>query len=63
MLAKINQALKAALKDSEFVKKEQALGAVIITDKRLEPAEHRKYVQAEIDKWGPIIKAAGVYAD
>ena len=63
VLAKISAALKVALKDPEFIKKEQALGAVVVTDKRVEPAEHRKFVQAEIDKWGPIIKAAGVYAD
>lgn len=59
----INNALKAALKDPEFIKKQEALGAVVITDKRLEPAEHKKFVAAEIAKWGPIIKAAGEYAD
>jgi tripartite-type tricarboxylate transporter receptor subunit TctC len=63
VVAKISGALKTALKDPEFIKKQQALGAVVVTDKRIEPAEHRKFVQAEIDKWGPIIKAAGVYAD
>jgi tripartite-type tricarboxylate transporter receptor subunit TctC len=59
----INNALKAALKDPEFIKKQEALGAVVITDKRVEPAEHKKFVAAEIAKWGPIIKAAGEYAD
>ena len=63
VLAKVSAALKTALKDPEFIKKQQALGAVVVSDKRIEPAEHRKFVQAEIDKWGPIIKAAGVYAD
>jgi len=63
VLAKINTALKAALKDPDFIKKEEALGAVVATDKRIEPAEHKKFVQAEIAKWTPIIKAAGVYAD
>jgi tripartite-type tricarboxylate transporter receptor subunit TctC len=27
------------------------------------PAEHKKFVEAEIAKWGPVIKAAGQYAD
>jgi tripartite-type tricarboxylate transporter receptor subunit TctC len=27
------------------------------------PAEHKKFVEAEINKWGPVIKAAGQYAD
>ena len=61
--AKLNTALKAALKDPEFVKKQEGLGAVVVTDKRMEPAEHKKFVAAEIAKWSPVIKAAGVYAD
>jgi tripartite-type tricarboxylate transporter receptor subunit TctC len=60
---KINAALKVALKDPEFVKREEALGAVIVTDARVNGAEHKKFVEAEINKWGPIIKAAGQYAD
>ncbi|MBS0611058.1 MAG: tripartite tricarboxylate transporter substrate binding protein BugD [Proteobacteria bacterium] len=59
----INDALKVALKDPDFIKREEALGAVIATDKRVEPAEHKKFVQAEIAKWGAVIKAAGTYAD
>jgi tripartite-type tricarboxylate transporter receptor subunit TctC len=61
--AKLNKALKAALKDPEFIKKQQGLGAVVTADKRVEPTEHKKFVEAEIAKWGPIIQAAGVYAD
>ncbi len=60
---KINAALKTALKDPEFIKRQEALGAVIITDGRLNGAEHKKFVEAEINKWGPVIKAAGQYAD
>ena len=63
VLKKINSALQTALKDPEFIKKQDALGAVMITDKRVEAADHKKFVQAEMAKWGPIIKAAGVYAD
>jgi tripartite-type tricarboxylate transporter receptor subunit TctC len=63
VLAKINTALKVALKDPEFIKKQEGLGAVVVTDKRMEPAEHKKFVATEIAKWTPIIKAAGVYAD
>lgn len=63
VLAKLNAALKVALKDPDFMKKQEALGAVVVTDKRMEPAEHKKFVAAEIAKWSPIIKAAGVYAD
>jgi tripartite-type tricarboxylate transporter receptor subunit TctC len=62
-LDKVNAALKAALKDAEFIKREEALGAVIVTDARTNGAEHKKFVEAEINKWGPVIKAAGQYAD
>lgn len=63
VIAKLNNALKVALKDPDFIKKQEALGAVIITDKRVEPAEHKKFVGAEIAKWGPVISAAKVYID
>jgi tripartite-type tricarboxylate transporter receptor subunit TctC len=59
----VNAALRTALKDPEFIKREEALGAVVITDNRVSPAEHKKFVEAEIAKWGPAIKAAGQYAD
>ncbi|NRF66560.1 tripartite tricarboxylate transporter substrate binding protein BugD [Aquincola sp. S2] len=62
-LDKINTALKAALKDPEFIKREEALGAVVVTDNRVNGADHKKFVEAEINKWGPVIKAAGQYAD
>ena len=63
VLDKLNTAMKAALKDPEFIKREEALGAVIVTDARLNGAEHKKFVESEIAKWSPVIKAAGVYAD
>jgi tripartite-type tricarboxylate transporter receptor subunit TctC len=63
VLDKINAALRQALKDPEFIKRQEALGAVIVTDKRLDPVEHKKFVESEINKWGPAIKAAGQYAD
>ncbi|MDM0033180.1 tripartite tricarboxylate transporter substrate-binding protein [Variovorax sp. J22P271] len=60
---KLNDALKVALKDPEFIKKQEGLGAVVASDGRIEPEGHKKFVAAEIAKWSPIIKAAGVYAD
>jgi tripartite-type tricarboxylate transporter receptor subunit TctC len=60
---KLNAALKEALKDPEFIKRQEALGAVVVTDNRVTPVEHKKFVSAEIDKWGAVIKAAAQYAD
>jgi tripartite-type tricarboxylate transporter receptor subunit TctC len=63
VLDQLNAALKNAIKDPAFVKSMEGLGAVMITDARNNPAEHRKYVESEIAKWGAVIKAAGQYAD
>jgi len=63
VIDKLNTALKAALKDAEFIKREEALGAVVVSDARVNPAEHKRFVEAEINKWAPVIKAAGQYAD
>jgi tripartite-type tricarboxylate transporter receptor subunit TctC len=59
----LNAALRNALKDPEFIKRQEGLGAVVVTDGRVAPAEHKKFVAAEIDKLGVAIKAAGQYAD
>jgi tripartite-type tricarboxylate transporter receptor subunit TctC len=63
VLKTLNDALKQALKDPEFIKREEGLGAVVVTDKRVDPAEHKKFVASEINKWTPLIKAAGVYVE
>jgi tripartite-type tricarboxylate transporter receptor subunit TctC len=63
ILDQLNAALRQALKDPEFIKRQEAMGAVVVNDNRLNPADHRKFVETEIAKWGPVIKAAGQYAD
>ncbi len=60
---RLNTALKAALKDPEFIAREQALGAVIVADDRVNRKEHKDFVAAEIRKWTPLIKAAGQTAE
>jgi tripartite-type tricarboxylate transporter receptor subunit TctC len=60
---KVGNAMRAAMKDPEFIKRQEALGAVIVHDARMNGAEHKKFVGEELAKWGPVIKAAGVYAD
>lgn len=63
IIAKLNSALKVALKDPEFIKREEALGISVIKDDRNTPAGHKKFVEAEVDRWGKVIQAAGAYAD
>ncbi|MEO6294010.1 MAG: tripartite tricarboxylate transporter substrate-binding protein [Burkholderiaceae bacterium] len=61
--AKLNQALRAALKDPEFVKRQEALGLSLVKDDRLDSAGHRKFVEIEKARWAKVIKDAGEYAD
>ena len=63
VLAKLNTALRAALKDPELIKRQEALGLTVVADERLEPANHRKFVEAEKNRWAKVIKDAGEYAD
>lgn len=63
ILKKLNDALKLAIKDADFIKKQEAGGASVINDSRNDPAGHKAFVSAEIAKWAPIIKAGGIYAD
>lgn len=63
VLASINTALKTALKDPTFIQKQEGLGAIVATDKRVERAAHKEFVKSEIDAWGKVIKAAGQFAD
>ena len=63
VLKKLNDALKVAVKDPEFIRKQDAGGASVINDARNEPAGHKAFVMSEVAKWAPVIKAAGVYAD
>lgn len=62
ILKKFSDALKLAVKDPEFIKKQELGGASVITDSRVDPAGHKSFVLGEIDKWAPLIKASGAYA-
>jgi tripartite-type tricarboxylate transporter receptor subunit TctC len=63
VLAKLNAALRVALKDPELIQREEALGLTVVTDERLTPAAHRRFVEAEKARWAKVIKDAGEYAD
>ena len=63
VLTQINNALKIALKDPDFIKKQEGLGAVVVTDKRVEPAAHKAFVTAELAKLKTVIDASGSFAD
>ncbi len=63
VLKALNDGLKKSLKDPEFIKKQEGLGALVVNDKRVEPEEHKKFVAAEMQKIKVAVDAAGKYAD
>ena len=60
---RLNGAMQAALKEPDVRKKLADLGAEIVTPDKQTPEGLRVWLKAEIDKWTPIIRAAGTYAD
>jgi tripartite-type tricarboxylate transporter receptor subunit TctC len=62
-LDKLNDALVFALKDEGVKKRFAELGTEPVPPDKATPAYLQKHLASEIAKWGPIIKAAGQYAD
>ncbi|PZO20272.1 MAG: hypothetical protein DCF26_03710 [Burkholderiales bacterium] len=60
---RLNDALIVALKDPEFIKSQEDLGAIVVTDNRVTPAGHKAFVANEIVKLKTAIDAAGQFAD
>ncbi|HEX5022993.1 MAG TPA: tripartite tricarboxylate transporter substrate binding protein BugD [Candidatus Binatia bacterium] len=59
----LTKALQVALKDKVVKERFGDLGTEPVEEKRATPDVLRVHLKAEIDKWAPIIKKAGVYAD
>ena len=57
---KVNQGLNRATQSSDVRDRLQERGADLIQGT---PEQFRAYVKAEIDKWGPVVKRAGVTVD
>ena len=60
---KLVAALQAALQDPIFVQRMNDLGSQVVTKEKATPDGLRNHLKAEIDRWTPIIRKAGVYAD
>ena len=60
---KLVAALQEIVKDESVKKRFAELGATTYPSEKATPAALQAHLKAEIDKWGPLIKKAGVYAD
>jgi putative tricarboxylic transport membrane protein len=63
VIDKLAAALRETLKDPEVKNRLAASGAEAVSSERAQPEALRAHLKAEIAKWGPIIKKAGVYAE
>jgi len=59
----LSKALQEALKDPTLKQRFADLGSEPVSQERATPEALRVQLKSEIEKWGPIIKAAGVFAD
>jgi tripartite-type tricarboxylate transporter receptor subunit TctC len=59
----LSNALKIALKDPVVKQRFADLGTEPVAENRATPEALRTHLKAEINKWAPIIKKAGIYAD
>jgi tripartite-type tricarboxylate transporter receptor subunit TctC len=60
---KLVSALQETVKDAGVQKRFADLGATTYPPDKATPAALQQHLKAEIDKWTPLIKKAGVYAD
>jgi tripartite-type tricarboxylate transporter receptor subunit TctC len=63
IIDRMNMAVRTALKDPDVIKRMDDLGAEIVPDKTNTPEALHAWLKSEIDKYGPVIKATGKFAD
>jgi tripartite-type tricarboxylate transporter receptor subunit TctC len=63
VIDKLVTALQSSLGDPGFVQKMAELGSQVVPKEKATPQGLQTHLKAEIDKWTPIIKKAGVYAE
>ncbi|HVE50026.1 MAG TPA: tripartite tricarboxylate transporter substrate-binding protein [Casimicrobiaceae bacterium] len=63
VIDRLTAALQAGIAEPDFVKRMADLGSVVVAKDKATPEGLRSHLKSEIDRWTPIIKKAGVYAD
>jgi tripartite-type tricarboxylate transporter receptor subunit TctC len=63
IIDQLSKALQTALKDPVLNQRFADLGSESVAQNRATPEALRAHLKSEINKWGPIIKKAGVFAD
>lgn len=63
IIDRANQSLRTALRDPRVVARLNELGSPPEPEARQTPEAHRAHLAAEIERWRPILQAAGQFAD
>jgi tripartite-type tricarboxylate transporter receptor subunit TctC len=63
IVQKLSSALQGALKDPELIKRFETINTEPIAPNLATPEALQKHLASELDRWGPIIKASGQFAD
>jgi tripartite-type tricarboxylate transporter receptor subunit TctC len=63
IVAKLSTALRSALKDPDLVKRFNDINTEPMPDAKATPDAAQRMLLSEIERWAPIIKASGQYAD
>ena len=63
VVQKLSAALKAALKEPDVIKRFNDISTTPVPENRATPDAAQNTLVSEIDRWSPIIKAAGQFAD
>jgi len=59
-IERLAAAIQQAMKEPDFRKRMADLGSTVYAPEQSTPAALAAHLQSEIDRWGPVIKAAGV---
>lgn len=63
VMEKLNAALRAALKSPALLQRLDEVGVQVVDPSLQRPEGLKTHLTAEINRWGPLIKNAGAYAD
>lgn len=63
VIDRLNAAMRVALRDPRVVGRLNELGSPPEPEERQTPEAHRAHLAAEIERWRPILQAAGQFAD
>jgi tripartite-type tricarboxylate transporter receptor subunit TctC len=63
VIEKLTAALRVAMQDPDVKKRLTDLSSDVAPVDKISPAGLKTHLEAEINRWGPVIRKAGVYAD